>query len=255
MYKIIKLLLGLLSFTANSYANEPSDCIQTYSEGNYIHIAKINLNCKNLELIASDAADNQTTVSNFAKKYQTNVAINANFYMKNHQPIGLVISNGKVWRGTKDTRFKAIFACDKNNRCMIEDNNKITQTNPKWQVAISGWQVYNAKLGKFECPPKERTGCVAMGEAQHPRSMIGLDSSKSWLYLVVVEGRQLGFSGYNLTELAQLAQKLGIDQALNLDGGGSSTLVVGNKRLSKLPFMQMSERTVANHFGVKARVN
>lgn len=245
-------ILLLLLYSANSNAQVTNtNCIQTYTEDSYIHIAKINLACKNLNIIVSNNSDNQTTVSDFAQKYQTDVAINANFYMKNHQPIGLVISNRKIWKGTKDTRFKAIFACDKDNRCMIEANNKITQTNPKWQVAISGWQVYNASKGIFECPPREKTGCVKLSETQHPRTMIGLDENQNLLYLVVVEGRQLDFAGYNLTELAQLAKHLKLTKALNLDGGGSSAIVVKHKRISALPFMQMNERAVANHLGVK----
>ncbi len=74
---------------------------------------------------------------------------------------------------------------------------------------------------------------------------------RNLLYLVVVEGRQLGFRGMTLTELAQLAQSLGLTKAINLDGGGSSTMVVDNQRLSALPFLQSDERKVGNHFGIK----
>ena len=60
---------------------------------------------------------------------------------------------------------------------------------------------------------------------RHPRTGIGLRGSE--LLLVTVDGRQPGYSdGMTLTEFAQLFVQLGCQQALNLDGGGSTTMVV-----------------------------
>jgi exopolysaccharide biosynthesis protein len=47
--------------------------------------------------------------------------------------------------------------------------------------------------------------------------------------LVVVDGRQAGSVGLTLLELAYLMQELGSENALNLDGGGSSEMVINNK--------------------------
>jgi exopolysaccharide biosynthesis protein len=60
-------------------------------------------------------------------------------------------------------------------------------------------------------------------QPRHPRTAIGWNSEK--FFLVVVDGRQKGLSiGMSIPELADLMKQLGCDQALNLDGGGSSTL-------------------------------
>lgn len=59
--------------------------------------------------------------------------------------------------------------------------------------------------------------------ARHPRTAIGFNGSK--VYLVVVDGRQPGYSlGMSLAELAQVMADLGCTDALNMDGGGSTTL-------------------------------
>lgn len=245
-----KLFLTLaLLITSSAYAQ--TECIQ-YSNKSPFHIAKIDLNCKNLQLVGSEKADNGTTVSDFAQKYQTNIAINANFYWKDYTPIGLVVSNGKRWSKYGDTRSRVIFACDKANKCFIEDKNKATPLNKKWQIVIAGWHFYNAKTARFECAEVDKVGCKQdIYDGKHPRTMLGLDEKNNQLYLVVVEGRQLFNRGVSLTELAQLAQNLGVSRAINLDGGGSSTMVVDNKRVNSLPFLQGSERQVANHFGVR----
>lgn len=228
-----------------------SDCIQ-YTDQSPFHITRIDLNCPNLQLISSDKSDSRTTVSEFSEKYQTDVAINANFYWKDYTPIGLVVSQGRRWSKYGDVRARVVFACDKSNKCIIEPKNKITPLNPKWQVAISGWHWFNAENGKFECAESDKIGCVqGIFSDKHPRTLLGLNEQKNWLYLVVVEGRQFTFSGVTLDELAQLAQQLKLTKAINLDGGGSSTMVIGNKRVNSLPLLQSEERRVANHFGVK----
>lgn len=45
------------------------------------------------------------------------------------------------------------------------------------------------------------------------------------LVFVVADGRQAGSVGLSITETAQLLRSLGAEEALNLDGGGSSTVV------------------------------
>ena len=61
---------------------------------------------------------------------------------------------------------------------------------------------------------------------RHSRTAVGV-TADGRLLLVVVDGRQPGYSrGMTLRELAELLQRLGAVQAMNLDGGGSSEMVV-----------------------------
>jgi exopolysaccharide biosynthesis protein len=60
-------------------------------------------------------------------------------------------------------------------------------------------------------------------QAIHPRSAVGWN--KDFFYFVEVDGRQPGVSiGMTYAQLATYMKNLGCDEALNLDGGGSSTL-------------------------------
>ena len=59
---------------------------------------------------------------------------------------------------------------------------------------------------------------------RHPRTFIGT-TSDGWVYLVVIDGRTPGKAdGATIHETALIARLLGLENALNLDGGGSSTL-------------------------------
>lgn len=59
----------------------------------------------------------------------------------------------------------------------------------------------------------------------HPRTAVGIDEDGERLLLLVVDGRQSFSRGYTMLELARMMRSLGAEDALNLDGGGSSTLV------------------------------
>lgn len=66
----------------------------------------------------------------------------------------------------------------------------------------------------------------------HPRTAAGYTATGE-LLLLVVDGRQDASRGVTLEELATLMRELGAVEALNLDGGGSTTLVVGGVLLNR----------------------
>jgi hypothetical protein len=72
------------------------------------------------------------------------------------------------------------------------------------------------------------TRCWAYLCYRHPRTAIGVDDAGRVL-LVVVDGRRRASVGMDLVQLANLMRRLGAVSALNLDGGGSSTMVVRGK--------------------------
>jgi uncharacterized protein YigE (DUF2233 family) len=71
---------------------------------------------------------------------------------------------------------------------------------------------------------------VAGGRA--PRTALGL-TKEGKLLLVVVDGRQAGSTGMTLLELAMFMQELGAVDAMNLDGGGSSEMIVFDSVVNK----------------------
>ena len=95
----------------------------------------------------------------------------------------------------------------------------------------------------------------SFAEDRHPRTAIGYSQDGRTLFLVTVDGRQPGYSvGMSLAELADF-MRTRLDgftrsrdnayQALNLDGGGSTTMVV-RQQVVNSPSDQTGERPVAN---------
>jgi len=86
--------------------------------------------------------------------------------------------------------------------------------------------------------------------ARHPRTAVGFDPSRDYLWIVVVDGRQPGYSeGMTLPELASLLESLGAAEAVNLDGGGSSVMVLEGLAVSH-PSDATGERPVVNALGI-----
>jgi hypothetical protein len=61
--------------------------------------------------------------------------------------------------------------------------------------------------------------------APQPRTAVGFSADGATMFLVTVDGRQQHSSGMTLRELAELLQQMGAADAMNLDGGGSTTML------------------------------
>lgn len=82
----------------------------------------------------------------------------------------------------------------------------------------------------------------------NPRTAIGYTAANE-LLLLVVDGRQTRSRGVSLQELAQIMIELGAVDALNLDGGGSSTLIINNTLINR-PEGGTFQRSVASAFAL-----
>ena len=102
---------------------------------------------------------------------------------------------------------------------------------------------------------------VGTQDALHPRTAAGVSRDGRWLYLLVIDGRQKGTSeGTTTAETAAWLLALGAWDGLNLDGGGSTTLVVddglGGAKVLNRPIhlgVPGTLRVNGNHLGVFAK--
>lgn len=91
---------------------------------------------------------------------------------------------------------------------------------------------------------KEKTN-VTFLKARHPRTFVGFDRDSTRLFLCVVDGRQERSIGMNFQEMADFLLSIGAWNAVNLDGGGSTTMVIRDK-IVNFPSDRTGERPVAN---------
>lgn len=82
-------------------------------------------------------------------------------------------------------------------------------------------------------------------EARHPRSAAAISRDGRTLWLVAVDGRSASSVGMTLVELADYVRGLGAWDALNFDGGGSTTMVIDGTVVNR-PSDPTGEREVGN---------
>lgn len=88
----------------------------------------------------------------------------------------------------------------------------------------------------------------------HPRTAVGVDDDTGEVLLLVIDGRSSRSRGHTMVELANLMIDLGADEAINLDGGGSSTMVARNRQGRRAVLNTPSDgfqRWVANAISVR----
>jgi hypothetical protein len=120
-------------------------------------------------------------------------------------------------------------------------------------TAISGGPVLvrNGKPQRIRSADTDSYVFTSMSE-RHPRAAIGWN--QRGFFLVEVDGRQRYLSvGMDLDELASFMAKLGCEEAMNLDGGGSATFWY-NGRVRNSP-CDGHERNIANALVVVTKTN
>ena len=112
-----------------------------------------------------------------------------------------------------------------------------------WPVrdAVAGGPVL-VDAGEVRITSYEEVFFGTASDEAHPRSAAGVTAAGE-LIVMVVDGRQRESRGVDLRELAELMRDVGCIEALNLDGGGSSTLVVDGALVNR-PLGSESQREV-----------
>lgn len=91
-------------------------------------------------------------------------------------------------------------------------------------------------------------------KGNEPRTGIGVNQNNSELILVTIDGRDTSFKGVSQELFGAIMRELGAYQALNLDGGGSTTMAVKAKDQDKVTVVNKpsdgGERSVVNAVGV-----
>jgi uncharacterized protein YgiM (DUF1202 family)/GH25 family lysozyme M1 (1,4-beta-N-acetylmuramidase) len=132
----------------------------------------------------------------------------------------------------------------------INKSNEVTFNEEKGAV-------YNAVSGDRMLVEKGKPVSNLESQSVEPRTAAGTNQNGRWLFLVVVDGRQPGYSeGITFPELADFLISQGIYTAINLDGGGSSAMVIesvlGGPFVLNSPIegnIPGNASAVANHLG------
>src|SRR5229473_711127 len=206
------------------------------------------------------------TTSGFLKAYGVQAAVDANFYSPccSATPgtpmdvIGLSISKGRVVSAQEGP-------LDSSN-VMFTTNKQVIMIATNWPPTMTNG-IYTAVSGHYALVTNGvNIGYLYVGlpdpiHQVQPRAAVGVSQNGRYLYLITIDGRQLGYSdGASDSETADWLLRFGSYNGINLDGGGSTTMVMadcgGNPIQLNVPIDQgipHHERVIANHLGVFAK--
>lgn len=235
-----------------------------------MHILTVDLTAPGIKLLVTpeqpgtNGATIARTTSEFLAEFKLQVAVNAsyftpfsedtpwNYYPRRGDrviPIGRTIANG-VSYSTLNLDWVTLCISDR-QRASIQP---IGQCPARTTQAVSG-NVLLIRDGK----PVPAASPSADDQRPYSRISAAVNRTGTTLWLVAIDGKQAFYSeGATLAELTAILQELDVDAAVNLDGGGSTTLVTttptGTAVLNapihaKVP---MLERPVASHLGIYA---
>ena len=228
-----------------------------------VHVLKIDAKTKGLHFLVtppdnpnSETPLNARTTSRFLEEFDLDIAVNgdgfspwwsrtpADYYPHAGDPVtprGEAVSRGTAYGREAGSQFPTFYISQRNAFSFDSPNKPWDAISGETRIVMGGRLVDGLTNPEI-----------------HPRTAIGYSKNGKFLYIVVVDGRQPFYSmGMTLAELAGLMIELGAHDAMNLDGGGSSALVVrggnGRPRLLNSPidlYIPGRERPVANHLGI-----
>lgn len=196
--------------------------------------------------LAFAAAEGLQKTSVVAGRTRSVAAVNGGYFTKEGRPLGILKIGGETVSTATGGRG-AVGITEKGE--FLWKRLEAGSDWPEAREAMGGVPLL-VEDGKIPDMTQERAAHLA---ARHPRTAIGITKEKRIL-LAVVDGRSREAPGMSCEELAKLMLSLGCAWALNLDGGGSSTLWVRGKPGEGVVNRPSdgSERAVANAVAVLA---
>lgn len=252
---------ALLSLSCKAKAGNPSmppnqvrdgvtyEKVETKS-GNVIHFVTVDLTNPSVQLHVSKSSEGYTTPRKFADRTGAFIAINGDFFDVNYDniPLGLSIGDGAKWPGTQVMPSWFLLACNQSNNCEIKKYAKTSPISSNWRNVIGGRDVIATAGVPWNTSDDNSVPYVCAINA--PRTAVGLSKDKGTLIIGVAEGYAEEAGGLRCSAMAEQMVNYGAWDVLNLDGGGSSQLVLDGKLISKRPDNEPMERVVGNIFGV-----
>ena len=228
------------------------------------HVVTVDLKEAGVRVLVTPAEDanaekplSARTTSEFLQGFEVQLAVNGSgfkpwyvlgpfFYPHTGdrvRPLGYAVSRGTAY--STDTGKQPVLYFSPNNKASILiPPNKVDNA-----IAGLDWILQNGE------------SIDGLGKSVHPRTAAGVNRAGSKLVIIVVDGRQPGYSeGATLNDVVKLMLRFGAWDAINLDGGGSSTLVIADENGEPIVLnspihlgIPGNERPVGNHLGIFAK--
>ena len=159
------------------------------------------------------------TTSNMAEDNNAVLAINGDYYGARQS--GYVIRNGNLYRNTSGNRDALVIKQNGEFEFVSEGETSAEELLQNGAYQVLSFGPVLLEDGEISVGENDEVG---MAMASNPRTAIGYLGNNHYVF-VVSDGRTSESAGLSLYELASFMKELGVADAYNLDGGGSSTMV------------------------------
>lgn len=231
-----------------------------------VNIIEVDLKNKHLQVDLAGLSGGLIKTSELANQEHAVAAINGSFFdMSNGGSTTYIRKDGEVMN--QSTMNKNGKINERANAAILIDESKNLVSIVPAEEGNINWEQELTAPDIMVCGPLlllddalVKLNDNAFNKNRHPRSAVAITSDHK-LLLITVDGRNKRAEGMNLDELAYFLKMIGAFSALNLDGGGSTTLYVNTKKKTgvlnypsdnKL-FNHLGERKVANILMVKKK--
>jgi Phosphodiester glycosidase len=156
-------------------------------------------------------------------------------------PSGWHFSDGKVFGKPANEKLRATLLIMEDGSVTLKSD--VRELPAKIRYAVSGNAMVLVEGNNIAT---DKDGI------RHPRSVVGLSQDSKTLYLIAIDGRQPGFSrGANMFELGEYLKSIGAYTAINLDGGGSTAMIVKDSRTGAYGIANQPSEVSTDGFNVK----
>ncbi len=211
------------------------------------HALVVDLNAPGVRIRCTPLRERWKSTSAYAHDAGLAAAVNGGFWgLFGQGAQGMTAGNGQIW-GADDEEL-GFFAVSQNGRGWVSRPADVVEGSRRLITdAVSGRPMV-VDRGRMS----EELYTFARTWTREPRTAVGVSEDGRKVILVTVDGRRATSHGGTLEEVAQLMIELGAFRAINLDGGGSSTMFIGAEGGVVNRPSRGWEREVVNHIGVVA---
>ena len=229
-----------------------------------VNIIEVDLKSKHLQIDLAGLSNGLIKTSDLANQEQALAAINGSFFdMSNGGSTTYIRKEGEVLNQSTMNKNGKINE-RANAAILIDESENLVSIIPA-VVGNIHWEQELSAPNIMVCGPLllmenalVKLNDNAFNKNRHPRSAVAITPNDKLLF-ITVDGRNKRAEGMNLDELAYFLKMIGASSALNLDGGGSTTLYVDTKMKTGVLnypsdnglFNHLGERKVANILIVK----
>jgi exopolysaccharide biosynthesis protein len=200
-----------------------------------------------MEAVGTDEEQAWSVVSDFAKAVGAQIAINANFFSKT-QSCGVTAGEGRLWTKVSEG-CPMTMAFFRDGTAVIFRGKVRTDGSLSPSIGLVAAVSGRPRLIENSKPlsPQE-----SFTSARHPRTALGLKKDKT-LVILVADGRRASALGFTGPEMSEIFLREGVVDAINLDGGGSTTLFIENEGGLQNQPSEGHQRVVVNHLGFRRK--